>query len=124
MIHAHHTDPLFNESLEDSYLYCQGPVPLLFTENETNQARLFGTENRSHYVKDGINHYIVHGQKDAVNPDAVGTKASPHYQLTVGPGATEVIRLRLSGTAPSELREPFGTFDAVVKARQQEADEF
>ena len=124
VIHAHHTDPLFKESLADSYLYCDGAVPLLFTENETNQARIFGTENRSPYVKDGINNYIVHGQKEAVNPDAVGTKASPYYQLTVGPGATEVIRLRLSGTAPGEMRDPFGTFDAVVKARQKEADEF
>ena len=124
VVHAEHADPSFKEGLEDSYLYCEGPVPLLFTENETNQARLFGTENRSPYVKDGINNYIVNGQKDAVNPNAVGTKTSPHYQLTVGPGATQVVRLRLTGTAPGELRDPFGTFDAVVKERLKEADEF
>ena len=124
VIHAHHTDPLFQESLADSYLYCEGAVPLLFTENETNHARLFGTDNRSPYVKDAINNYIVHGQKDAVNPDGVDTKASPDYQLTVGPGARQVVRLRLSRTAPGELRDPFGTFDAVVKERLKEADEF
>ncbi|MGH7183836.1 MAG: MGH1-like glycoside hydrolase domain-containing protein, partial [Nitrospiraceae bacterium] len=124
VIHAVHTDPLFKESLEDYYLYCEGPVPLLFTENETNHSRLFGTENRSPYVKDGINNYIVQGQKDAVNPKAAGTKASPHYQLTVGPGATQVVRLRLTGKAPSELRDPFGKFDVVVAARQKDADEF
>jgi hypothetical protein len=29
------------------YLYCDGNVPLLFTENETNTQRLFGVPNRS-----------------------------------------------------------------------------
>lgn len=124
VIHAHHTDPLFQESLYDYYLYCEGTIPLLFTENETNHARLFGAANRSPYVKDGINNYIVHGQKDAVNPKGTGTKASPHYQLAVGPEATQVVRLRLTRSAPGELRDPFGKFDAVVTARQKEADEF
>ena len=124
VIHAHHTDPLFQESLADHYLYCEGTVPLLFTENESNTQRIFGTPNRSPYVKDGINNYIVNGQKDAVNPGGVGTKASPHYQLTVGPGATEMVRLRLTKTEPGKLRDPFGKFDAVVKERLEEADEF
>ena len=88
VIHAQHTDPLFLESLADCYLYCDGKVPLLFTENETNTQRIFGAPNQSPYVKDSIHNYIVHGQKDAVNPGGVGTKASPHYQLTVGPGAS------------------------------------
>jgi len=124
VIHAHHTDPLFQESLADYYLYCEGTVPLLFTENETNLARLFGAANRSPYVKDGINNFIVHGQKDKVNPENVGTKASSHYQVTVGPGATQVVRLRLTKTAPAKLRDPFGKFDATVEERLKEADEF
>jgi len=124
VIHAHHTDPLFQESLADYYLYCEGNVPLLFTENETNTQRVFGVPNRTPYVKDGINNYVVNGQKDAVNPDGVGTKVSPHYRLSIGPGATQVARLRLTGTAPNELRDPFGKFDAVMKARLKEADEF
>jgi hypothetical protein len=124
VIHAHHTDPLFLESLADYYLYCEGTVPLLFTENETNTQRIFGTPNRSPYVKDGINNYIVNGQEDAVNSGGVGTKASPHYQVTVGPGATQVVRLRLTNMAPGKLRDPFGKFDVVVKERLKEADEF
>jgi len=124
IIHAHHTDPLFQESLEDYYLYCEGTVPLLLTENETNNARVYGAANRSPYVKDGINNYLVHGQQDAVNPDGVGTKGSAHYQLTVAPGATQVVRLRLTRMTPGELKDPFGEFDAVIKARQKEADEF
>src|SRR5271154_1900145 len=36
VISAHHTDPIFLESLADYSLYCEGDVPLLFTENESN----------------------------------------------------------------------------------------
>ena len=52
----------------------RGEVPLLFTENETNNERLFRQPNPSPYVKDGINNYVVHGQQDAVNPEQTGTK--------------------------------------------------
>src|SRR4051794_24744218 len=69
--------------LGDRFLYCEGDVPLLFTENETNNARLFGGTNASRYVKDGINNYVVAGRLDAVNPEHTGTKASAHYRLTV-----------------------------------------
>jgi Mannosylglycerate hydrolase MGH1-like glycoside hydrolase domain len=124
VIRAHHTDPLFQESLDDYYLYCQGTVPLLFTENETNTARLFGTANQGLYVKDGINNAIVHGQQDAVNPAQQGTKASPHYHLTIDAGSTQVVRLRLTRTAPGQMGDPFRQFDAVVQARRGEADEF
>jgi hypothetical protein len=124
IIHAHHTDPLFRESLPDYYLYCEGTVTLLFTENETNNERIFGTPNAGPYVKDGINNFVVHGQQDAVNPGTVGTKASPHYQVTVGAGETRVIRLRLTRTAPGESNNPFGKFDSIFQTRIEEADEF
>ncbi len=55
-IAAAHTD------LGERYLYCEGDVPILFTENETNNERLFGTPNISRYVKDGINNYVVQGE--------------------------------------------------------------
>ena len=72
------------------WLHCEGSPELLFTENETNARRLFGVDNRRPYVKDGINDYIVHGAKEAVNPEHFGTKASAHYKLTVGAGETVV----------------------------------
>jgi hypothetical protein len=81
VIHAHHTDPLFQESLDDYDLYCEGQVSLLFTENETNHARLFGTANQSPYVKDGIHDAVIHGRQEAVNPAQQGTKAAPYYQI-------------------------------------------
>ena len=42
-------------------LSCFGKPELLFTENESNNEKLFGTPNASPYVKDGINNYIVEG---------------------------------------------------------------
>ncbi|MGJ0485744.1 MAG: MGH1-like glycoside hydrolase domain-containing protein [Methylomicrobium sp.] len=124
IVHTYHSDPLFRESLDDYYLYCEGKIPLLFTENESNKARLFAETNASPYVKDGINNYLVHGQQDAVNPAQIGTKVSPHYQLTVGAGETQVVRLRLSRTAPGQMATPFTGFDSVFQMRLQEADAF
>src|SRR5262252_4879055 len=108
----------------ERYLYCEGDVPLLFTENEPNNARLFGTPNASPYVKDGINNYVVHGQHDAVNPEHTGTKAAAHYQVNVGAGETVTIRLRFSDMAPVVMGEPFTSFAVIMQARQREADVF
>ena len=75
------------------HLYCEGDVPLLFTENETNHARLLPDyPNTGPYVKDGINDYVVHGRREAVNPERQGTKAAAHYRLKVGPGQSATVR--------------------------------
>jgi len=125
VVHAHVTDTLLDQYIKDYYFYCDGVAPLLFTENESNNQRLFDTPNDSPFVKDGINNYIVHGQQDAVNPSNVGTKVAPHYEITIGAKETKVIRLRLSKQAPAQVGEPFGTdFDRIFVTRLQEADEF
>ena len=118
MIAASHAD------LGERYLYCEGDVPLLFTENETNNERIFGQPNASPYVKDGINNYVVHGNHNAVNPAKTGTKSAAHYQLNVGAGQTATIRLRLSDLAPAAMGDPFKNFDETMQTRQREADEF
>ena len=124
MIAAHHTDPLFQESLSDYYLYCEGEPQLLFTENETNHERLFGGTNALPYVKDGINDFVVHGSQGTVNPAEFGTKASAHYGLTVAGGQTQVLRMRLSNADPSVMRSAFKDFDRIFDERIREADEF
>ena len=68
-------------SLGDYFLHCEGHPHLLFTENETNNERLFGTANPTPYVKDGINDFVVAGRQNAVNPNNTGTKAAAHYQI-------------------------------------------
>ena len=104
---------------------CEGEVPLLFTENETNHARLFGTRNESPYVKDGINDCVVQRRQDAVNPENHGSKVAAHYHVTIGAGQTSVIRLRLAGSMPDQKSQPFGKpFDQCFADRLREADDF
>jgi hypothetical protein len=118
--------------LGERYLYCDAEVPLLFTENETNTQRIFGVANRSPYVKDGINNYVVCGEQAAVNPEKKGTKAAPFYRLSVEAGQCRTIRLRLTPLGPAEFVKgngvgggPFGNhFDETLAARKSEADAF
>ncbi len=111
-------------------LSCEGEVPLLFTENETNNERLFpGEPNASPYVKDGINNYVVQANAGAVNPEKRGTKVAAHYRLTVGAAQSATVRLRLtpqgqSRSAPATASAFGAEFDEAMAARQQEADAF
>jgi len=115
------THPLLGEFI----LSCEGNVPLLFTENETNHERLFGQKNESRYVKDGINDCVVQGNQGAVNSGKEGTKVAAHYQTNLGGGQTKVIRMRLSKSSSDQKRETFGMqFDDVFASRLREADEF
>ena len=114
------------------FLYCDGDAQLLFTENETNTQRIFGVPNRSPYVKDSINDFVVHGHEAAVNPEKRGTKAAAYYRLAVDPGECSVVRLRLSDVAPDAWARTNGKssgafggqFDDVFNVRRKEADEF
>jgi hypothetical protein len=118
--------------LGERFLYCDGRPTLLFTENESNNERLFKSENPTRFVKDGIHEHVVHGRTDTVNPESRGTKASAWYRITVPAGKSETVRLRLTTTAPSlaqktyvERDGAFGRhFDDVMDARRREADEF
>ena len=110
--------------LGERYLYCEKDAGLLFTENETNNERIFGTPNASLYVKDGINDYVVSGKQAGVNPEHTGTKAAVHHTLTIDAGQTATVRLRLSELAPVVMGDPFKNFSDMVQGRQKEADEF
>jgi hypothetical protein len=110
--------------LGERYFYCDGNPPLLFTENETNTQRIFGVPNRSPYVKDSINSYIVHALTDAVNPEQKGTKAAAHYRLNVKPGECQTVRLRLSEAPPPGADARFSDFDDILELRHKEADQF
>jgi hypothetical protein len=116
------THPLLSKYI----LSCEGDVPLLFTENETNHELLFpGQKNESAYVKDGINNCVVQGNQSAVNPSKMGTKVAAHYQIKVGAGQTKAIRLRLFNSSPDRKGNPFGKqFDEVFSERLREADDF
>ncbi len=116
-IAAHHRE------LGSRWLYAQDQPELLFTENETNHQRLFGSENQSPYVKDAFHDYVTQGQITAINPDQVGTKMATYYHLRVPAQGSVTVRLRLCNTA--NLSDPFGPeFDQIWRDRLQEADDF
>lgn len=110
-----------------------GHPSTLFCDNETNVSRLYGQTNGAAYPKDGINDHVVSGTA-TVNPAKTGTKAALDYSLTVAPGATSVIRVRLTatddatalddaslGAAPLDVGQGF---DRIIATRHAEADEF
>jgi hypothetical protein len=93
----------------------------IFTENETNAARLYGSANATRYVKDGFHELLVAKREDAVHPEA-GTKAAAHFRADVPAGKAVEIRLRL--TPREATRAALGEgFDEVFAARQKETDE-
>ncbi|MDX2167884.1 MAG: glucosidase, partial [Deltaproteobacteria bacterium] len=119
VVHAQH------HALGDYALYCDAADELLFTENETNAARLFGAANAAPHVKDAFHDYCIHGARDAVSPQPQGTKAAAHYTRLIPAGGSAVVRLRLSRAERGRWqRAPFGDFDALCARRRQEADEF
>ncbi|MGK7917842.1 MAG: glucosidase, partial [Prochloraceae cyanobacterium] len=106
-------------------LYCEGTPQLLFTENETNNEKLFSSANAYPYLKDGINDYVVSGKENVLNPDKVGTKVAADYNLTVAAGETKIVRLRLTQTLFGPDENAFDeNFEQQFQARKKEADEF
>jgi Glycosyl hydrolase family 63 C-terminal domain len=97
----------------------EGNAPqLLFCDNDTNTARLFGASDSPAYPKDGINDHVVNGEP-TVNPGQAGTKAAAWYQLAIAPGETAELRLRLR-----DATEDNAPFDQVIAERKQEADDY
>jgi len=99
----------------------------LFTDNDTNHERLFGTANESPFVKDAFHEYVVAGRTDVVNPAGSGTKAAFHYVIDVPAGGTSDIRLRLvDANAGLGLdADAFGVeFERTFADRRSDADEF
>jgi len=116
ILHAAHP------AIGERYLIAEGDGQLLFTDNETNQERVFGKPNPTPFQKDGINDYIVHGRKDAVNPAETGTKAAIHYKMNIPAGKSQTVRLRLTDRKPSPIQA--STHDASMDKRRDEADQF
>jgi len=115
------------------HLYCEGSPRLLFTENSTNHRRLhLDYPDVGPYLKDGINDYVVQGREDAVNPERTGTKAAAQYRLTIAPGRSVAVRLRLVAEPAARHRMettrssfPFGSsFDEILATRLFEANDF
>ena len=110
--------------LEDEYvLQAADRSELLFTENETNTARLFGGENATEFTKDGFHRFLTEGDGGAVSPHGRGTKATFLHRLTLPAGGEKTIRLRL-GREPVTAAEIAGRVDRTCAERSAEADAF
>ena len=120
---SHQMIQAFHQTLNDHWLYCENPNELLFSENETNFKKLYGTYNASRSAKDGINDYIVHGIKEAINSDPSGTKMSAKFVWELQPKESKTVCLRLSDSG--KLKNPLGQpFKSIFQKRKSEADKF
>jgi hypothetical protein len=132
------------------WLLCEGRPQMLFTENETNYARLFAGPNRTPFVKDAFNEFLILKNQSAANPDQTGTKMAAYYPLPLKAGETAILKLRLTDLEPlgqlDERSDRAGTitspghadrgpdvpatndfsagFDNLFALRQKEANEF
>jgi hypothetical protein len=109
------------DTLADYHLYTQEPTDWLFTENDTNLAKVYNYNNGQKYAKDGINDYLVNNETSAVNPDCTGTKAAGVFEYKIEGGKSVSLLLRLcSGTNT----KPFEDFNEIFDRRVTEADDF
>jgi glycogen debranching enzyme len=99
-------------------------IPTLFTDNETNRARLFGAANTSQYVKDSFHRFVIEGDATVVNPAHEGTKAAVHYQFEVAAEREIVLRLRLFAEEGTPTERFGAAFDRVFADRIREANAF
>jgi hypothetical protein len=112
----------FEYQLGPRHLHAEPDARLLFTDNESNKARLYGPaadDGRVH-VKDAFHRHIVDGEA-ATNPALQGTKAGLHFIREVPAGGSTVLRLRLQ---PAAAAVALAEVDAVVAQRRAEADSF
>jgi len=111
----------WHEQLGRMFLHTDAADELLFTDNDTNVARLYGQPRGARFFKDAFDDYFVRGDRDAVNPAKAGTKAAAVHVLAVPAGESRSVRVRLSKTLPPR---PFADFERVLDARRAETDEF
>jgi hypothetical protein len=110
-----------HEKLGAYYLYAEDVSELLFCDNETNAARLYGLPASGGHFKDAIDDYVVHGKAPAVNPQRVGSKAALHYPVVIPALQSRRVRLRLTS---QYNYKPFDQFEELFLQRRQEADQF
>ena len=133
---------LKSDLVEDLGLYkvhaaaaSDGTIPhWIFTENETNHERLFGSLNSSQFTKDAFHRYVVNQESESINPSQTGTKAAAHYSMIIPAGGSVTLDLRLSadGSTGEWEQGSSGTFscpdsasvDQLIARRVKEADEF
>lgn len=106
--------------LGNYFLYAENEPTALFCENETNTERLFQFSKEGTF-KDGINDFLISGNKHAINSTGKGTRVAFNYECSIPSGKSTSLRLRLS---PRQVTDPFSDFNSIFKTRIGEAEEF
>ncbi|QGJ71472.1 Mannosyl oligosaccharide glucosidase [Planctomycetales bacterium 10988] len=124
----HHTLGHFKWSLESIDGVIGGlpeqTAPFLFTDNVTNQAKLYNVKNFNPYVKDAFHRYIIHQEKGAVNPRGLGTKVTVPYRFEIPSGEQIQLRFRLFHE-DEQPKSTFGVeFENTLKSRIKELETF
>ena len=105
-----------------------GHPTALFCENASNNPALWGdaAQATTPFPKDGINDHVLHNLA-SVNPSLEGTKAAWWYEMSVAPGETVELRLRLWSPTEGDVADPAWPttpFEDLMAEREAEADEF
>lgn len=103
-------------------LLTRTPVTHLFTENETNTARMWGFEQSAGPFKDAFHDFLVRGRREAVNAAETGTKAGLAIPISLEPQASTLVDFRLASREEQGTKPPGGI--DVVHARRDEAREY
>ena len=108
-------------TLGEFRLHCDaGGATLLFTENETNAERLFGSPNVAPYVKDAFNDYVVarrDGRGEPASSPARRRRRCTASDVAAG-GERDACALRLGdASAPGGRRRSAPSFDADASQR-------
>lgn len=117
----HNTLLIEHPILGNYYLYIDGEADFLFTDNETNNQKLYQAANKSAHVKDGINDFVVNGNAQAINMQQIGTKAAAHFKTQVKAKSNIQLKLRL---VRQKINQPFNQFDEILKTQKANADAF
>jgi hypothetical protein len=110
-----------HKDLQIRNFYAKNAQKILFCDNETNYQRLYHSENKEKYCKDGINDFVINGNQNAVNPEKKGTKAAFIIDEIIPPKSTQIFEFRLSD---KDVENPFEKCAEIFSKRKAEADEF
>ena len=110
-----------HKDLQIRNFYAKNAQKILFCDNETNNQRLYHSENKEKYCKDGINDFVINGSQNAVNPEKKGTKAAFFIDEIIPPKSTQIFEFRLSD---KDVENPFEKCAEIFSKRKAEADEF
>ncbi len=108
--------------LGEFHLDCEGTPEILFTGNETNIERFYGTHGENVYYKDAFNEYIIHNKKEAVNPQMTGTKACGVYRVELNPNEQSILHFRLSRAGSPNVN--WQDVDKIFDARIADSTDF